>query len=234
MSIYYDKQIPGELWFRDLKDNIDSANNILSSIFLKYENINTNFYLDLSSNNISRFDLFHDTIFVETPSGCIFEKFYIDNDYIRPYNQLNLFITKKNTTIDYWYDETKNKITLAEVVFSFNPYKVNSDKYIYFILFLREFDCSSGRMRNLFTEEVRIAHKSIKDWDQNIFPFENPKMTYNSDTKTFNVSFIFRNLVGEMALVSVNITNEGNPTIKEVNSFIPFAVPDPNNSVVKV
>ena len=58
MSIYYDKQVPGELWLRDLKNNVDSASNILSSVYLKYKNVNSTFFSYLISNQITRFDLF--------------------------------------------------------------------------------------------------------------------------------------------------------------------------------
>ena len=185
MSIYKNEQLEGQLWLRDLTNNIDSANNVLSSIFLKYESINTNFYADLSSNNITKFDVFYDTIFVETLNGFIFEKFYIDSGYIRPYNQLNLFTSRKSTNVDYWYSETKNKVSFAEIVTNINPYKLDTDKYINFLVIFKEFDCSSGTARVVFVNEVKLNYTSITDWDDSKKVLETPKITYNTDTKTF-------------------------------------------------
>ena len=52
MSIYYSKQIPGQLWLRDLNDNVSSAYDVLSSVYIKYKNINPSFFFDLSSYNM--------------------------------------------------------------------------------------------------------------------------------------------------------------------------------------
>ena len=78
MSIYFNKQLPGQLWLRDLTNNVSSAYNMLSSVFTKYKTINNSFYYDVSTNNINRFDVINDTLFIETSSGYIFEKFYVD------------------------------------------------------------------------------------------------------------------------------------------------------------
>ena len=58
MSIYFNKQLPGQLWLRDLTNNVSSAYNMLSSVFTKYKTINNSFYYDVSTNNINRFDKF--------------------------------------------------------------------------------------------------------------------------------------------------------------------------------
>jgi hypothetical protein len=117
MSIYYDKQVPGEIWLRDLGNNVTAGNKVLSSIFLKYKNINETFYSELTSNKINRFDVIFDTIFIETTSGFIFEKFYVDSGSIVPFNQINFFNFRKNTTVDYWYSENKNKIFFTEIAY---------------------------------------------------------------------------------------------------------------------
>lgn len=214
---------------RDLSDNIDSANNVLSSIFLKYVNINTNFYADLSSNNITKFDVFYDTLFVETPNGFIFEKFYIDSGYIKPYNQLNLFTSRKNAPIDYWYDETKNKVSFVEIVANVDPYLEN---YISFLVIFKEFYCSSGTAKVVFLGEVKLIYSSISHWDQSNQTIEPPKITYNTDTKTFNVSFILRNSIGTLGLVSLNIENTGSLEITELNTFLPYATIDMKESSI--
>jgi hypothetical protein len=232
MSIYYDKQIPGELWLRDLKNNVDSASNILSAFYLKYKNINETFYFYLNTNQVTRFDLFYDTIFIETPVGYILEKFYIQDEQILPFNQINLFNNKKTTNVDYWFNESKNTVIQAEIYCYTDSLKSPSDKYFDFILILKSFDCTTGLNQTIAIELIRLAYASSIDWDDSLFTVETPKITYNKDTKYYNVSFILRNSVKTLGLVSLNLLKKDYPTIAEVNGFLPYFIQDTLNSGV--
>jgi hypothetical protein len=233
MSIYYSKQIPGQLWLRDLNDNVSSAYDVLSSVYIKYKNINPSFFFDLSSNNINRFDVIYDTLFVETSSGFFFEKFYTDAySVIQPYNQMNLFNTRKNTTVDYWYSEPQKKIYFAEIFYT-QPETLLLNTFSLGLIF-KSFDCNTGLASIILLKNINLVYTSSTNWDeaQDIFGLENPKITYNPDTKTFNVSFILRNAVGDFGLVSLNILDIAVPQISEVNGFLPYLVIDPINSSV--
>jgi hypothetical protein len=92
------------------------------------------------------------------------------------------------------------------------------------------FDCTTGLLNHLILKDIKIAYKSIENWDDNNFTIENPKITYNPDTKTFNVSFILRNSVGAFGLVSINILDKDIPEISKVTGFLPYLVLDANNS----
>jgi hypothetical protein len=230
MSIYYNKQIPGELWLRDLDNNVTAGNKVLSSIFLKYKNINETFYSELTSNKINKFDVIFDTIFIETNSGFIFEKFYIDGGAIVPFNQINFFNFRKNTTVDYWYSETKNKVFYTEIAYVIDPNKQPIDQYISFTLVFNSFDCTTGLSTPLLFKNIKIAYKSIENWDDNNFLLENPKITYNSDTKTFNISFILRNSINTFGLISINILDKDIPEMSKVTGFLPYLLLDVDNS----
>lgn len=232
MSIYYDKQVPGELWLRDLKNNVDSASNILSAVYLKYKNVNETFYFYLNTNQINRFDLFYDTIFVETPVGYIIEKFYIQGESILPFNQINLFNSKKTTNVDYWFNEKKNKVIQAEIYCYNDPLKSPFEKHFDFILILKSFECTTGLNQTVAIELIRLAYDSSINWDDSSFKVENPKITYNKDTKNYNVSFILRNSVEALGLVSLNLLESDYPTVTEVNGFLPFFTQNTLNSGV--
>ena len=230
MSIYYNKQLPGELWLRDLGDKVSPAYNVLSSIYIKYKAINNSFFFDLTSNNINRFDVIYDTLFVETSSGYIFEKFYVDyNSVIQPYNQINLFNTRKNTTVDYWYSEPQKKIYFTEV-FSASGLPVNNVFTFGFIF--KSFDCNTGLASVVLLQNINLAYTSSINWVNSSFKIENPKLTYNPDTKTFNTSFILRNSTGDFGLLSLNIIDLAVPQISEINGFLPYFEIDPINSSI--
>ena len=230
MSIYYSKQIPGQLWLRDLNDNVSSAYDVLSSVYIKYKNINPSFFFDLSSNNINRFDVIYDTLFLETSSGYVFEKFYVDyNSVIQPYNQINLFNTRKNTTVDYWYNEPQKKIYFTEI---FATSGVSTNNVFTFGFIFKSFDCETGIASVILLQNVNLAYTSSINWVNSSFKIENPKLTYNPDTKTFNTSFILRNSRNDFGLLSLNIMDVSVPQISEINGFLPYFVLDPINSSV--
>lgn len=229
MSAYYDKQIPGELWLRDLKDSVEPSHNVLSSIYFKYQEVHFPFFCELTANRINRFDVFYDSIFIETIYGCIFEKIYIENDAIVPFNQINLFNIKKTTTVDYWFDENKNKVYFTDLYYYYNSDTV-SDGFEFIFIF-KVFDCKTGLIKPLILDNVIIKFLSSSNWKRSVLTIENPKITYNSDTKLFNVSFILRNSVNTIGIISINVLNSDEPHITEVNGFLPYATIDFENCV---
>ena len=63
------------------------------------------FYNQLINNEISRFDVFYDCIFIETTNGCFFEKIYIDEtESLVPHTKNFFFNGRKTTKIDYFFD----------------------------------------------------------------------------------------------------------------------------------
>ncbi len=229
MSIYFNQQLPGQLWLRDLNDNVSPAYNILSSVYIKYKTINSSFFSDLTSNNINKFDVIYDTLFIETNNGYIFEKFYVDyNSQIQPYSQMNLFNTRKNTTVDYWYSESNKIIYFTELFFTQNSV---INKTFSFGLLLKSFDCITGVASTVLLKKINLTSIN-QNLSGSSFIFENPKLTFNPDTKTFNISVILRNSAKDFGLLSLNIINISNPQISEINGFLPFFVLDPINSTV--
>lgn len=243
MSIYYNNQLPGNLWLRDLTNDISPAYNVLSSIYIKYKNINSSFFSELTSNSINRFDVIFDTLFIETNSGCIFEKFYVDEySGIQPYTQLNLFNVRKNTTIDYWYSESKNIIYFTELFYT-QTHAPSSNKSFELNVLLKEINCNTGNGSTILSKTIHLGYLSATNWNYiytsdnkwyvPLFTLENPKLTYNVDTKTFNVSFILRNSIGDFGLVSVNILDLAVPDISEFNAFLPYFTINQNDIYVK-
>lgn len=221
------------MWMRDLKDNVTSASSVLSAVYTKYQNVNSTFYSELTSNTILRFDLFYDTFFIETHLGYIFEKFYIEDDQVKPYNQLNLLNYKKTTSVDYWFDEKKNKVFYTEIYCYDNIYEDPlNENYFNFVLILKSFDCNTGLSKLILLDLIKIAYTDQIDWQNDHFYVENPKLTYNSDTKTFNVSFIIRNSKFSFGLISINVLNAETPYVTEVNGFLPYMTIDTLNSFV--
>ncbi len=228
MSLYIQSNNNGELWLRNAVGKIESANEILSSIYLKYSEIeeSSNFYQELNNNQITRFDVFYDCIFVETKSGCFFEKIDVDeNRSLVPYTKTYFYNPKKTTQIDYWFNEYQRKIYFTDI----NLVSILENAFV-FDVSLKEFDCESGNTSLKMNERVELYFLTAESWFDFIPKIENPKLTYNPDTKNYNVSFVFRSKIGQFALLSLMIKFDKEFKIFKVDGIVPFATLDKTKS----
>jgi len=249
---------PGELWLRDPKGNKASAATLLSNVYNKYQTLNPSitsnlngsvylndqqiydtFYSELTSNQITRFDTFYDSLFIETKSGCIFEKIYVDKDVIKPFSVADNFTAKHNVNpgflsydsyVDYWFDESKNYVYFAYIS-NLNENKDFPLRFA-FALIVNQFDCKTGLIRTIMLWKVILGFNSSINWDIFDYVLEAPKITFNSSTRTFNVSFLLKNIVRQFGLVSINFkqtdtVQQGTFEITEVNGHLPFFELDP-------
>lgn len=228
MSLYIQSKNTGELWLRNSIGKIESANDLLSAIYLKYSDIpeSNNFYNELNSNQITRFDIFYDCIFVETKSGCFFEKIDVnENRSLVPFTKTYFFNSQKTTQIDYWLNEYERKVYFSDIEFV----TILGNSFV-FNIFLKQFDCQSGNTTLKMNERVELYFSAAESWFDFQPVIENPKLTYNPDTKTYNVSFVFRSKTGQFALLSLMIVLEKTFKISKIDGIVPFATLDKNLS----
>jgi hypothetical protein len=220
MNRYLENKTEGELWLRELNDRVSPAYTVLSSLYLKYQPINSTFYSELTSNKILRFDMFNDVVYLETASASVFEKFTYEDNYIKPYNQVNLINPKTNinnvykTNIDYWFDEYDNDIYFGEIL----PKTNELFNGIAFEIIFKKYSCTEGTIVKTFQQYVKLVFNETVTFTD--FILESPKLTYNSDSKTFNISLVAR-IKNEFGLLSINIIDTGYFTVKQINGFFP-------------
>lgn len=220
MSLYIQNNIEGKLWLRNILGNIESGTEMLSSVYQKYETANGNnlFYSQLTANQILRFDTFYDCIFVETKNGCFFEKINVDEySNLIPYTKYFFYNPKKTTHVDYWFDEIDKKIYFVDI-----EYVSNIDLNIEFILYFYEFDCVTGITELKTKEQINFKFNKATSLLGFTPSFENPKITYNPDTKNYNVSFVFRNIDQTFALVSIMIKKQNTFSVIKIDGIVPF------------
>lgn len=207
----------GELWLRTPSGAIYPATSALSAVYSKYKIVDSTFYSELSNNQIKRFDFFYDVVFIETNSGHIFDKIEILDNHIIPVNQDNRFFDTRNQPAfpDYWLDETNKKIyNVINKIYSWTLSSTQID------VIIEQFDI----VRNLFG--LKLNYQINLNFGQNIYSskpiLEPPKITYNIDTKTFNVSFILRGPNKDFGLISTNLIKEQILNVSEVYSILPY------------
>lgn len=220
MNFYKDIKLQGELWFRGNDDVVYPANQALSSVYEKYKVEYPELFYLLDNNLVVNFDNFYDTFFIQTSAGYIFEKYTYDQNQIVPFNQVfNYFKYKSNLNIDYWLNENKKIVYWVEFkTTDFDPGYSNVS-VINFSFDFNKFDLTTGIYENIFSEKVNLYSLNTQNLTASNGVKENPKLTYNSDTNLFNLSFIIRNDLNVFGLVSVNFSEK---YIEEVNTFIPF------------
>ena len=216
----------GNGWMRDSFDNIITLNEKLSAIYKKYENVNLPFYNELISNNIKGFDIFYDTFFIKTNIGYVFEKYKFENNEIKPFNKLNYFNVNNVNNLDYWFDEIEKIVYIFDFVLT--PPKVaiveivDGLATIQFSFIFKSFDTKDAVYKNLISETIKFVVSDFEGLDTTNGIVEDPKITYNRDTKLFNASFLVKNELDSIGIISMNFNKT---EIKEINAYIPFGKP---------
>jgi len=219
MKIFSSQFVDGELWLRSLDGDIKPANFVLSSIYVKYEPISSLFYNDLVNNMIVNFDVFYDSIYIETETGFIFEKISQTHDgRLIPYQNNNNFIQKTQTPIDYWLNEEKYKIYFVDIKCGIQTTK----SFSYYVL-IYEYDINNGIIKLVFKHLISLGLTAADAWGNQIPTTEKPKICYNKDTKHYNVSFVFRNIRNKIGLISMNFSDTGEFIMEKLKGIIPFA-----------
>lgn len=227
MNKYSNDRLAGELWLRDLNNVINPAYNTLSSVFFKYQNY-TNFYNNLTSNNITKFDTFYDSILIQTPNGYAFEKLKVENSTIQPYNEFALYCPNNATLIDYWFDEYRKKVYFC----GFNDLTPVYSPQLNLSLYFNEYDLNTGNVKDLLNSTITLKLCAAQNWTSTNGSKEAPVLTYNIDTDIFNISFIVKNSIGTIGLISINLNGSDYIKITEVNCFLPYATVDLANSTI--
>jgi hypothetical protein len=221
MNFYNETNVLGEMWSRDFDNNTLPITQSLSSIFLKYKNNSITFYSELTSNDIKKFDVFYDSFFIQTKTGYIFEKYILEDFKIKPFNKINNFSSiKTENDVDYWFDEIDKIVYLFEftATTSFTP-PFENNSAIKFSFKFKSFDTKTNIIKTLLNEDITFWIENAVDLLNSNGNKENPKLTYNSSTNIFNVSFIVKNDNAKIGIVSMNFTKN---KIKEINAFIPY------------
>lgn len=258
MLNFQNHTIPGELWLRNPHGNKESATTLLSAVYNKYNTLNPtltstlfdsvyprevdiyhSFYSELTSNQITRFDTFYDCIFIETKSGCIFEKIYIEEDAIKPFTFSDSLTPKHNVKagflsydsyVDYWFDESSKSVFYAYI--SNLEENKSFPKRFAFALIVNNFDCETGLIKTVLLWKIVLGLKETKNWNIFDYVLETPKITFNSSTRTFNISFLLKNISRQFGVISINFKQtdsrfQGDYEITEVNGHLPFFTIDP-------
>jgi len=222
MSKLDDNNILGELWVRTPTGKILPANVSLSSIYIKYSAIQSPIYTDLKNNAIKRFDCFYNVVFIETENGFIFDKISYDKNELNPADNDNRFIstTNGNKSPDYWLDEVNKKIYVV-----YNNLKQLGGNIAKINVTIHQFDITKNTYASKLSYTLKLTFCNNYYLEQsNISEFlEPPKISYNLDTRCFDVSFILRGINKEFGLINTILKKKDVLDIDSINCLIPYS-----------
>jgi hypothetical protein len=223
MTLYNESSTQGELWLRAPNGERYPANQVLSSVYVKYSPISQKFYNTLTANNLLNFDVIYDTLYISTTAGSVFEKIYTEDAELKPYSQSNLYYPICSTSLDYWFSESENKIYYTDVLDIYKGYTTYSPaSSLKFFLTFNVFDRNLGTITTKNLYQIVLQPGSEADWANNLYTIETPKITYNQDTYLFNISFLLKNHKNQPGIISLNLKDNENYDILECNTFLPY------------
>jgi hypothetical protein len=182
----------------------------------------------LINNEIKRFDFFYDVIFIETASGYIFDKLSKNKNVLIPENNDNRLTTTENGNKfpDYWLDEVNKKIYVVD-----NEIKYWTSTSVKINVKIKQFDITKNLYSTKFSYDIELIYNNTITKKPTIEPC---KISYNLDTRCFNVSFILRGNAEEFGLISSTLKKNQNLVINNINCLLPYTTVQEINSEVLV
>ena len=200
--MFSSQDIEGQIFIRDSTGKVVESSVFLQNIKNKY--FNEDFNLELISS-VLKFDCFLDCIFIETNNYFLIEKYFIDNSNYLPYPSnlyYNLF-SKNNSIIDYWYEDKGDKVLICSIKKQTNN----------FLLVIYQYSLNTGQTIKLLEENLSLSNFP-DDWDWNLINIKSAKITYNTNTKMYNISFLIKT-TDKWGLISSFLYQDPDLKIKE-------------------
>lgn len=228
MNKLIENQTSGEIWMRTPSGKILPSTDALSALNLKYSTINPDFHFELINNEIKRFDFFYDVIFIETASGYIFDKLSKNENVLIPENNDNRLTTTANGNKfpDYWLDEVNKKIYIVD-----NEINYWTSTSVKINVKIKQFDITKNLYSTKFSYDIKLIYSNNITKKPTIEPC---KISYNLDTRCFNISFILRGNAEEFGLISSTLKKNQNLVIDNINCLLPYTTVQKINSEVLV
>lgn len=204
-TIAGNKRQTGQLWVRDINNNISTGDIALSGIYINY--IGTHHYSYLSANNVTNITALNkNTIVIQTPAGVSIDQIDYDEDTsafsstsflphlidIEDFNIPGEIVKTVNVYGGMWYDELNKKIYINKFLALLGPMQIIYQIYVY--------DLISDNLSEELSETINLPVGMLNVSLDATF-------TYNKDTKTFNTTFIFNTPLSNFNIGSINAKN---------------------------
>lgn len=191
----------GDLYFRNSNSSIIlPVSAALSRVFLKYPaNI-----VDEINNQIINFDIYYDTLQIETTNYMVFDKieFNYANSSIRTSSNSETFITRgnRNTRLEkfstVWFNEKYNELIITKTLLH-PTLSASNLKAIYPVIY--SLDLSTFKLIQLYpyNKITDLTYTDVIDFSLSgtnqsidIIDIDKPILTLNTETNTYSITYL--------------------------------------------
>ena len=183
-SLYEERIQVGELWSRSETNLILPISAALSGFYDTVNSFSENAATEMANGQIKSFEVWFDTMMIETPNFVLFSKLNFDFE-----NNDSVFTIADEVTIyellscddtvfaGTWFYPEEKKAVMCNIS--------NSTGYYYPIMY--NLDLETFEFKNIFTDNLSGAIQGLSAFT--FTEVEKPVFTYNNVTKTYDVSF---------------------------------------------
>lgn len=215
-SMYSKAVQSGDLWTRNCRNVVQPASASLSALFVNYATLEGYPPLSAEMYNIQNFDIFYDTIMLKTPNYLLFNKIQFDFDT----NELSFNIDESHVInlsannakfAGIWFFNNDKDVTIATLV--------SSTSGIY--PELQNLDLEDNALTYIYND---LAPETNQLSSLNLTSLSDPVFTYNSDSFTYNMTFIgYSSNYSGMILNTIYIKDSGDSHyISKVTAITPL------------
>lgn len=207
-SIYSTKFINfGDLYFRPSNTNqIIPAYQALSGIFLKYPQ---NIVEEIRNNKVVNFDIYYDTLQIETDNFILFDKieFNYNTNKIKNSSSSVSYINKgsikqfeKFSTV--WFNEVTNDLFFASTNLFYSLSSTNF-KIIYPIIYTLNLNDTTIKQIYPYKNTSNLTYTDLKDfslsgtgYNIDFIEIDKPLLNYSSESDSYNISYLAKDSTG--------------------------------------
>jgi hypothetical protein len=226
-SLYYTRNIEyGDFYIRNANNTfIGPVSSSLSAVIINFDqDIQNEIY-----NNIINFDIYYDTLQIETENYLIFNKIVYDYNTNQITGTTNLYSVirrgdwpelEKFSTV--WFDEKANTLMVAAMTL-YNKLSATNYKAIYPTIF--NIDLVTGKTVQVYpnknTSALTFSELSAfslfgKSIELDIVRVEKPTLNYSNDTDYYTITYLGKDTANCFYIVTIRFQYIQN-TVKNIN-----------------
>ena len=213
-SLYITRNVEhGDFYFRNASSTVvGPVSSTLSAAFINFsDTIKNEIY-----NNVINFDLYYDTLQIETENYLIFNKIKYDygtNQVIGAANAHTLITRGSHPELEkfstVWFNETENTLLVAAMTLH---YQLSASNYKALYPTIYSIDISSGRMQQVYPvkgidtltfSELSAFSLYGKNIELNIVRAEKPVLNYSEDTNYYTLTYLAKDPANCFYIVTI-------------------------------
>ena len=200
LSIYDKKHVlGGTLWTRNTRNIVEPASVSLSNVFESVpSNVDIN-SITTSASAVLDIDVWFDTLMIYTSSVLYF--FHLNFDFDTGIissgsDEINYIVTENSKFGGTWFSPDNKEVTICTLLSCGDQIRP----------ILRSLDLNTNQMSYLY--DISSTYTNMSAF--NFISYDHPVLTYDSITKTYNISYIGYNTQNTgMYLTTINVRDYG-------------------------